>query len=241
MTRRFALDLVANATDSLNHGLSHFHGDRSSASDLKAALLLVFHATELVLKERLARINPALILSNIDKAEPLERNTVAFSKLPHRLMNFGVRLDEADCKTLARIAKLRNEVEHSHFDMDHEEVARELGETLKFVFKFMASELELEPEEELGTDIFKEARELIYSYDELLKQAEESLNKVMPTDMKERSMYGVFTCPECEHEFVDQDGKCHFCLEEFEIKGCEYCGEPTAGGYCLRCSSELMS
>ncbi len=65
MSKRFSFDLVANATDSLKHGLSHYDGDQSSASDLKAALLLVFHATELLLKERLVRINPALILANV--------------------------------------------------------------------------------------------------------------------------------------------------------------------------------
>jgi hypothetical protein len=58
-------DIYANAVDSLRIGIEHFLKEPGYSSR-KHAILTLFHAIELFLKEQLHRTNPILIYRNLD-------------------------------------------------------------------------------------------------------------------------------------------------------------------------------
>jgi hypothetical protein len=64
--RKSISPIFENAIDSLSIGME-FSQRESSYSSYKHAILTVFHAIELLLKEQLHRTNPVLIYKNIDK------------------------------------------------------------------------------------------------------------------------------------------------------------------------------
>jgi hypothetical protein len=66
-TRGFSVrDIYENAVDSVKVGMTFYLADRSYSSG-KHAILTLFHAIELLVKEYLYRINPILIYRHIDK------------------------------------------------------------------------------------------------------------------------------------------------------------------------------
>jgi hypothetical protein len=65
MKKEVASPIYENAIDSLRIGMEFFLKE-DGYSSRKHAILTVFHAIELLLKERLAQTNPILIYKNID-------------------------------------------------------------------------------------------------------------------------------------------------------------------------------
>ena len=63
--RKSVSPIFQNAIDSLRIGMEFFQRE-SGYSSHKHAILTVFHAIELLLKEQLHRTNPVLIYKNID-------------------------------------------------------------------------------------------------------------------------------------------------------------------------------
>jgi hypothetical protein len=84
------------------------------ASRLQFAIVHAVTATELVLKERLARIHPALVLRNVDTKDPSREHTVALSAIPQRLANLAAGLGTAEARMVGTFAEWRNEIVHSH-------------------------------------------------------------------------------------------------------------------------------
>jgi hypothetical protein len=79
-------------------------------SDGKHNLAIVHAVTaaELLLKERLARIHPALIFRNVDAPTFQAEQTISLVKLPQRLSNFGVEIKITRCQVgwkIRRVAK----------------------------------------------------------------------------------------------------------------------------------------
>ena len=74
-------DIYANAVDSLRIGIEHFLKE-SGYSSRKHAILTLFHAIELFLKEQLHRTNPILIYRNIDAKITDDSMTVGIKKTP---------------------------------------------------------------------------------------------------------------------------------------------------------------
>src|SRR5687767_9535552 len=76
------------------------------------AIVHAVTAVELVLKERLARIHPALIFKNIDAPGFRDTSTVSLSHLPQRLRNLNVPLEPKDIALIKTVADWRNQIVH---------------------------------------------------------------------------------------------------------------------------------
>ena len=64
----------------------------------------VFHCAELLLKERLQRVNGALVWENVDKYPSLDARTVTVQTALSRLENIGkVTISEEDQKRLQKL------------------------------------------------------------------------------------------------------------------------------------------
>ena len=89
----------------------------ASYSSRKHAILTLFHAIELLLKERLAQTDPLLIYKNIDAKITDDAQTVGVREAVMRLENLGFGLPAYEKKTIEDIQKVRNRIEHTDTTM----------------------------------------------------------------------------------------------------------------------------
>lgn len=84
-------DLLNNAKDSLRQAveLLAFEDIGSDNARLKHAITASAHCIELLLKERLRRINPAFVWENVDKYPSLKARTVTVETAIGRLKSIG--------------------------------------------------------------------------------------------------------------------------------------------------------
>jgi hypothetical protein len=100
------------------------------------AIVHAVTAVELVLKERLARIHPALIFKNIDAAGLRDTSTVSLSHLPQRLRNLNVSLDPNEIALIKTVADWRNQIVHHMPSFDKISVDQQLPRLLDFSHHF---------------------------------------------------------------------------------------------------------
>jgi flagellin-specific chaperone FliS len=142
-----SFNLLENGVDSIIEGMNYFISDSKTSRKYKFALLLVAHGVELILKERLARINDILIYANIDKLDRLDRNdteslpTVSLLDAIERLKHAKVAIDPKWVMVCRRMQKKRNEIQHLRVSLDIDEAKNIVGETIDFLIPFMRDEL----------------------------------------------------------------------------------------------------
>ena len=93
-------------------------------------------ATELVLKEQLARTNPALVLKNIDTKSPQTEQTVSLEALPRRLANLGMALHPTEAQLIRDITQWRHEIVHHMPSFDESVAKKQLPLLLNFLACF---------------------------------------------------------------------------------------------------------
>jgi hypothetical protein len=91
--------IFENAVDSLRIGMEFFLKE-TSYSSRKHAILTVFHAIELLVKDRLAQTNPILIYKNIDIKITDDAQTVGVREALTRLENLGLGIPAEEKKTI---------------------------------------------------------------------------------------------------------------------------------------------
>lgn len=119
------LDLIENSYDFLLESLSIYKiADFDDTHDpqranlkykkkLKTAFVLLVQATELILKEVLNKINPALIFENIDTPNIERQKTIQYSKSLERICNLRSNFFSIEEKQfLENCGKLRNDFIH---------------------------------------------------------------------------------------------------------------------------------
>src|SRR6266536_2855724 len=99
--------LLSSAKEFLVEALANYK-DRK----YQFAIVHAVTATELVLKERLLRVNPALIFKNIDSTRLTNEQTIALGQIPQRLANLGMPLDTAEAVLIRTFAGWRNQIVH---------------------------------------------------------------------------------------------------------------------------------
>jgi hypothetical protein len=108
-------DLLSNAIDSLTQAVNllAWKDIRSDQARLKHAITNAAHAIELLLRERLRRVNAAFVWENVDKYPSLEARTVTIDTAISRLKNIGdVTFTGNDEKNLRSLRTTRNAIEH---------------------------------------------------------------------------------------------------------------------------------
>ena len=137
-------DLLGNASDSIERAIELIAwGDQQhEARRLKQAVQAVTHGIELLLKERLKRIHPALIWENVDKYPSLSARTVTSEGAVVRLRNIGnVEFLDRDTELLRSLRVTRNAIEHYVWATTKIEADAIVGRALEFAFHFARVEL----------------------------------------------------------------------------------------------------
>jgi hypothetical protein len=139
----FILGLEENAIDSLVHAVEHFIDDERT-TNLKYSILHVFHAVELFLKARLAKVDADLICRKNSKEK-----TVYFDDLINLLDQHNVSLSEEDKKNLSELKGIRNRIEHHRIEHSRNEIEEYIGCTFYFLETFLRKELDMSLKEQL--------------------------------------------------------------------------------------------
>ena len=117
-------DLLANARDSLKCAIDllAWKDIEPEHARLKHAITNASHSIELLLKERLRKINPAFIWENVDKYPSLEARTVTVDTAIARLEKIsGVTLSDQDRINLRSLRTTRNAIEHYEWNTTERE------------------------------------------------------------------------------------------------------------------------
>lgn len=137
-------DLLTNAKDSIRQAveLLAFKDIGSDHARLKHAIAASAHCIELLLKERLRRINAAFVWENVDKYPSLEARTVTVDTAISRLKSIGnVILSPNDERSLRSLRNTRNAIEHYEWRVSEKEAKVIVGNALSFAFAFAQDEL----------------------------------------------------------------------------------------------------
>jgi len=228
-------DIYTNAVDSLRIAMEHFRKE-SDYSSRKHAILTLFHAIELLLKEQLYRTNPILIYRNLDAKITDDSQTVGIKEALIRLENLGLGLHKQPREVIEKIQKRRNRIEHHRYDQTGED-ERIISESLAFVMFFVESALKMRLENDVPAEMLRDIQRRVYDHQDLYWMAMYRLDNWMhetwPDWDQETSdtpdqFDGTFDCPECRQSYLiighHEQPFCFRCNTSIDAQRCESCG-----------------
>jgi hypothetical protein len=234
--RKSISPIFENAIDSLRIGMEFFQRD-SSYSTHKHAILTVFHAIELLLKEQLHRTNPVLIYKNIDKTVTDDSVTVGVVDAITRLENTGVKLPDDQRAIVEKIQSRRNRIEHHRYDHKEAEDAIIIAEALKVIFYFAEFVLEVRLEDHIDHTLLLPMKQRVMEYNELQGLAEFRFEAWAKTRWPKwdntvedipAEFEGTHDCPECRQTWLvigyHPKPFCFWCNVPVDAAICENCG-----------------
>jgi hypothetical protein len=234
-------DIYANAVDSLKIGIEHFLKE-STYSSRKHAILTLFHAIELFLKEQLYRTNPILIYRNLEAKINDDSMTVGVREALARLENLGLGLPKEPQEVIERIQKRRNRIEHHRYDhKEDDEVI--ISESLAFILFFTDSVLRAKLENDVPPETLREIQNLVYDRQDLywiaMHRLEQWMHETWPGWNNEESdtpdeFSGTVDCPICRQTYLvigyHDKPFCFQCNTSVDATECEDCGRTYLAG-----------
>jgi hypothetical protein len=148
-------DMLSNAKDSIRQAveLIAYKDVGTDHSRLKHAITASAQSIELLLKERLSRINAAFVWENVDKYPSLQARTVTVDTAITRLKSIGgVVISQIDERDLKSLRNTRNAIEHYEWKSTEKEAKIIVGNALSFAFAFSKDELGVDLDQEFRSD-----------------------------------------------------------------------------------------
>jgi hypothetical protein len=196
-------DLLQNAKDSLKNAVHVLAWpDGPESEKLKHAILSVSHCAEMLLKERLRRIDPEHIYEKRRLASS-NRRTITSERAISILETVGsITIDTKDKDALHECRNIRNRIEHNEFAITHKEVKIVVAKALSFIFSFGSEQLGSNLEEEFKSDD---------TWDMLLQELYEFTEEYGSRISSRLYAEGISieSCANCGQETVDLS--CGFC------------------------------
>ena len=228
-------DIYANAVDSLRIGIEHFLKEPGYSSR-KHAILTLFHAIELFLKEQLHRTNPILIYRNLDAKITDDSMTVGIKEALTRLENLGLGLPKQPQEVIERIQKRRNRIEHHRYDHKEEDESI-ISESLAFILFFADGVLKAKLENDVSPETLREIQSLVYDgqdrYWIAMHRLEQWMHETWPDWDNEESdtpdeFGGTLNCPICRQSYLVigylDKPFCFHCNTSIDAAECGDCG-----------------
>ncbi len=228
-------EIYVNAVDSLRIGINFFL-KKPNYSTRKHAILTIFHAMELFLKERLYQINPLLIYKNIDSKISDDSQTVGIKEIATRLDNLGIGLPGWSQRIIENVQKRRNRIEHHRYDHRGEDEVI-IAESLQFILFFVDEVLKKRLDADVPAKTLREIQNLVFQHKELYALATHRLEVWMHEyrpkwDENESDspdeFSGTLDCPICRQTFLVmeylEEPFCFHCNTSVDAEQCENCG-----------------
>jgi len=212
--------LLENARSSLSHAILHLISENEPTSvDIKYGILDVTHTVELLLKERLFRIHPAFIYSNVDKFPNREAHTVDLITAKKRLLKIAeIDLKKYD-KVINEVKELRNTLQHFDVQYPLNKAKNIICRILSFIFYFAETHLDIDLEQEYRADDTWKSLVNIYDF---------WAEHVSIVEKRQDDDQNVLCCecPKCGAITFDVfEGECAFCEHTKETYYCYRCGQ----------------
>lgn len=237
-------DIYANAVDSLRIGIEHFLKEPGYSSR-KHAILTLFHAIELFLKEQLYRTNPILIYRNLDAKITGDSMTVGIKEALISLENLGLSLPKQSQEVIERIQKRRNRIEHHRYDHKEDDETI-ISESLAFILFFADGVLKAKLENDVSPETLRKIQSLVYDRQDrywiAIHRLEQWMHETWPDwDNEESDTPGEFSgtldCPICCQSclVIGYHAKpfCFHCNSSIDAAECSDCGRTyLASGDC---------
>jgi hypothetical protein len=217
--KELKLNLIENAKSSLRHAVLHLSEDVGvNVDDYKYAINDLAHVVELLFKEKLKRVNPAFLWSNIDKYPSKEAFKVTLDEARQRLIKIaGIIFPDKHIENLKEIKNIRNQIVHYEFEINEKIAKTYIGRILSFVFWFAYEHLELDWETEFKKeDSWGPLTSMHQFFEEHISVIEERMHKEKKS---------VTECPDCGAYAFDLDEEeCQMCGEKHKVEECTNCG-----------------
>ncbi|HVB20522.1 MAG TPA: hypothetical protein VNG51_01070 [Ktedonobacteraceae bacterium] len=227
----YVIGLEDNAFSSLEHGVEHYLA--GSDADLKFTVLHVFHAVELLLKARLAKAHPLLILQRPED-NPATGYTADYSVVLKRLKNLGVDLTAENVGNLESLRITRNKIEHYEIQGNRQEIEDYVARAVKLLDGFVEKELGIRLKGRIRPELYREMEKAVYSYDERQERIRQRMAQDLPKKPKEQIGYQKIICSYCGEEailvpdtrFNNGMVQCYSCNIKSFYWVCDRCGTP---------------
>jgi len=195
--------------------------DNHSRAKHQFALLHAVTATELLLKERLARVNAALVFKDIDAKQIAGSQTVSLKQIPQRLANLGMSLAPHEVQLVNTFSGWRNELVHHLPAFDPKLAERLLPQLLDFLAGTLRRDLGSPLEGFLPKSLFRVVTHVLEDWRTAIQNAAiaaQAEGQVLDE-----------ACPTCGARAVlclrnDTDVYCHLCRTASEYGECDRCG-----------------
>jgi hypothetical protein len=237
-----------NAIESVRVGID-FYLNRPERSAHKHATLLLFHAIELLLKERLNHVHVSLTYRCLDEPITEDTPTVSIEQALIRLQNLGVAVDLDQAAVLQDLQRRRNWIERHAYDRDPDDGAA-VSQAVGFIAYFLREFLGMALEDQIDVDLL--ARVSGLSHDTSREGGPETelfadVTKVNCGDdgpeSSARDRVDAWIRENCPNDGTAADGKedpfpgtvsCPACLKDFVLMK----GHPAAP-YCFFCQAHI--
>ena len=201
-------DLLTNAIDSLQYAIELLAWKDVSNDQrrMKQSIMAIAHGVELLLKERLKRVQPALVWEDVDKYPNLDARTVGVDRALSRLCSIGgVEIRKEDSVLLKSLRRTRNAIEHFEWNTTIEEAKSVVGPALSFALDFAARELQRDLAYEFRRD--DTWNQLIFELTEFGAAHASRL-----TEHAGAQDADLICCEHCSHwSITDPDSSCLLC------------------------------
>lgn len=216
--------LLSSAKGFLVEALENYDKQR-----LNFAIVNAVTATELILKERLARIHPCLIFKNIDSKKVEKEQTVSLRYLPQRLNNLSVSVAAEEAILIQTFAEWRNQIVHHMPSFDKKAAHLQLPQLLDFISIFLRRFLDTPLEEVLPKRLYRTANGLLKEWARVISEAREKAKldeNIIPN-----------ACPRCGASGVlslidERRVRCYLCgAKNYHYDYCTQCGRKTVSNF----------
>ncbi|WNO10499.1 hypothetical protein [Teredinibacter sp. KSP-S5-2] len=219
---KIELDLLENATDSLNEALTKYtEGKNGNLKAFKFAILHFSHFFELLLKYYVSESHPLLIYKNPFSKKIEKENTIGIWDAVQFLKNEGHGVSKQFEDDLRWFKELRNDIEHHKFSLDVEEAKSTLGRLMQTINEFNETVASFELKDHVDKELISEFEILADEYKAKVAQAIEDAEKIGGVE-------NGYYCSCCgiagTMSLTDGVYKCHFCNEECDEVECSVCG-----------------
>jgi hypothetical protein len=217
-----SLDLLQNASDSLNEALRRIAGaGPEELRPYKFAVLHFSHALELIFKHHVAAAHPLLIYKNPFSKSIHKEQTIGLWEAVQFLKNEGHELSEEMIRDLEWIKKLRNDIEHYKFEMDAAEARRIIGRLIRALDKFSSKQDLIILDKLIDPECIGIFNVLNDEYKASLAEAKQ--RAVLKSGGKQITT--CYMCGETDTAY-EHEGEmvCMFCGEKEQIVDCSVCG-----------------
>lgn len=204
------LNVLENGLDFLNKCIYELEDSQDHIPSIKYAILHLNSSVELIFKARLTQDHWAFVFEDLNKANfnkytEGDFKSISLDTALYRLQYIcKINLDEKFNRTITRLKKSRNKIEHFHLNENGHQLKTIIYQTLTFLIPFLNSEFN----DLYNNPEFQSASNWLHMNENYINERYKVISSILETN----SSFKV-DCPQCKQvDTLDIDNEiCLFC------------------------------